>query len=569
MLEEIRVKNLGVIEEACLPFNKGLNVITGETGAGKTMVLTALGLLLGRKGDVGMVRHGSNGLNVEGRWMLDGHDEIVELVENVGGDVEDGLLYVNRSVTPDGKSRAVVGGRGTPLTQMLPIGDTLVSIHGQSDQIRLKNPNVQREALDKYAGEALKTVLEKYSVKFDEWRRLSKTVDDVRNNMASRQREFEELKEAVEKIAPIAPERGEDVLLKETIERLMNVETIRSGVEAASYAMTNDDFETKDLLELVSAIAKSLQEVAEYDSKLSEMVEDANNLKIVAGDLSYKISSYLDSVDGDQLAELNQAQERLASLNSLARRYGGGDLDTVVEYFETAETRMVELDPENSDLETLEAELASIFAELEVLGDEAHNLRKSAGQRLAAAVNEELKGLAMGGSTFVVNVEKEGKYYSYGVDSIAFLISPHPNAEPRPLSKGASGGELSRIQLALELILADPEATPTFVFDEVDSGIGGATAIEVGKRLAQLASMSQVIVVTHLPQVAVYGDNHLRVLKSSDEDFVSTDVVQLTEDDRVGEIARMLSGLSDSDSGQAHAKEMLDNAEAFKVSLSV
>lgn len=564
MLEEIRVKNLGVIQEACLPFTKGLNVITGETGAGKTMVLTALGLLLGRKSDANMVRHDSESLNVEGTWDISKHEEIVEAVENLGGDVEEGTLYVNRSVSKEGKSRAVVGGRNTPLTQAQPVGDTLVSIHGQSDQIRLKNPNAQREALDKYAGENLTQVLKEYIIKYEEWRSLTKTVDDIKNNMAARQREYEELKEAVEKIAPINPERGEDTALKETISRLMNVETIRASMQETSYLLSNDEYETKDLTELAAMLVKKLQEITEFDPKITNILEEANNLKTIADELSYQVSSYLDSIDGDQLAELNHAQERLASLNSIARRYGGGNLDTVVEYFENAETRMAELDPENSDLETMEAKLATVSQELETLSNKVTTLRTNAAKLLTEAVNEELKGLAMGGSSLVINITPTGKYYSYGSDDVTFLLTPHPNASPQPLNKGASGGELSRIMLALEVVLADPESTPTFVFDEVDSGVGGASAIEVGKRLAKLASQTQVIVVTHLPQVAVYADNHLRVLKTSSTDFVSTDVVQLSEEERVEEIARMLSGLSESESGQAHAKEMLNKADSYK-----
>lgn len=564
MLEEIRVKNLGVIKEACLPFTKGLNVITGETGAGKTMVLTALGLLLGRKSDANMVRHDSEHLNVEGTWDISKHEEIIETVENLGGDVEDGTLYVNRSVSKEGKSRAVVGGRNTPLTQAQPVGDSLVSIHGQSDQIRLKNPNAQREALDKYAGENLTQVLKQYSEKYEEWRSLTKTVDDIKNNMAARQREYEELKEAVEKIAPISPERGEDITLKETISRLMNVETIRGSMQEASYFLSNDDYENKDVTELTAMIVKKLQEINEFDPQIEKILEEANNLKTIADEVSYQVSAYLDSIDGDQLAELNYAQERLASLNSIARRYGGGDLDTVVDYFENAETRMIELDPENSDLETMETKLGIVFNEMQNFSNEITKMRTNAAKLLTEAVNEELKGLAMGGSSLIIKVENTGKYYTYGSDEITFLLTPHPNASPQPLNKGASGGELSRIMLALEVVLADPESTPTFVFDEVDSGVGGASAIEVGKRLAKLASQTQVIVVTHLPQVAVYADNHLRVLKTNGEDFVSTDVVKLSTEERVEEIARMLSGLSESESGQAHAKEMLTKAEEYK-----
>lgn len=563
MLEEINIKNLGVIQEAHLPFTKGLNVITGETGAGKTMVLTALGLLLGRKSDSAMVRHGASSLTAEGCWYVSDYPVIAEMVESVGGELEEGQLFINRSVTSEGKSKAVVGGRATPASLLANIGDNLVSIHGQSDQIRLKNVNAQREALDKYACKDLKELLSSYVVSYESWKKLNKTLEDVKNNMASRQREFEELTEAVEKISVVSPSRGEDEELKADIERLMNVENIRSGMEAASLSMSNDEFDSKDLLELLNIVLKSLKDVEEFDSKISEMVTTAESIKISVNDLAHQISSYLDSIDGDQIVMLNQSQERLSAVNSLIRRYGGS-LDSVLDYFESAGERLLELDPSNNNVEALEAELGKVFEEMKKLAEEIHDVRLTAGENLANAVNSELKGLAMGGSTFVIEVEKTDSYSTYGADNINFLLSPHPNAIPRPLGKGASGGELSRIMLALEVVLADPEATPTFVFDEVDSGVGGASAIEIGKRLAILAKQTQVIVVTHLPQVAVFADNHLRVLKNSGDDFIATDVVQLSEEDRVSEIARMLSGLSESDSGQAHAKEMIDKANQFK-----
>lgn len=562
MLEEINIKDLGVIQSATLHFTKGLTVITGETGAGKTMVLTALGLLLGKRSDSNIVRNGCSLTSVEGCWDMSGMS-VPSAVESTGAVIEDGMLYMNRTVHSDGKSRAVVGGKTTPATVLSEIGENLVNIHGQSDQIRLKSSVAQREALDKYAGANL-DCLKVYQTLYERWRYLDNKIKDIKNNVAARERELEELTSAVAAISKVQPEQGEDDRLRNEIERLSNLEVLKDAAMLAMNVISTEDYNSIDLTGGINTVAKSLSDVAEFDEEMAKLSELAESIKINIDELSSGVSSYVDNIDVDALTALNEAQERLATLSSLIRKYGGS-LDEVLAYWASSESRLQDLNPENSDISKLETELEEVYAEMVSTAAEVTASRKAASTQLEVAVNAELVGLAMAGNKLVISVEEASSFSSYGKDEIAFMMLTPGASSPRPLNKSASGGELSRIMLSLEVVLADPTVTPTFVFDEVDSGVGGATAIEIGKRLSKLSTEAQVIVVTHLPQVAVFGDNHLRVLKSASESFVSTDVKQLDNDERVGELTRMLSGMADSDSGQAHARELIAMADDFKL----
>lgn len=563
MIEQINIRDLGVISDASLNFTKGLTCITGETGAGKTMVLTALSLLLGKRSDSGLIRHGATHTSVEGCWYIPNATAALKLVEEVGGECEDGQLFINRTVHTDGKSKAVVGGKATPASSLNAIGEHLVAIHGQSDQIRLKSPVAQREALDRYAGKPLTEAMSVYSEIYGQWKHLTKEINDIRTNMQARQREFEDLQVFVKDYEKVTPERNEDETLRIETEKLANLEGIQEAAAAAMQLLSTEDYEGVDLSSLIGELVKHLESVSEFDPELAKMADDAENLKSSIIDLSSTLSSYLANIDLDALNNLNQMHDRRAAINSLVRKHGNS-LDDVIDLYEKSSTRMEELNPENSNLEVLQEKLTELENELKTAAKVVYDVRSSAAERLCAAVTNELAGLAMGGSSLVINVTLIDTYTSTGSDEIQFLLKHHGGGVAKPLGQGASGGELSRIMLSLELVLADPTTTPTFVFDEVDSGVGGSTAIEIGKRLASLAKTAQVIVVTHLPQVAAFADNHLRVLKTSSEDFTSTDVTQLDEEEKLVEVARMLSGLNNSDTGTAHARELLDFAESYK-----
>jgi DNA repair protein RecN (Recombination protein N) len=565
MLEEINIENLGVIQRATLEFAPGLNVITGETGAGKTMVLTALGLLLGKRSDASIVREGTGHASVEGCWNLEGRN-IISAIQETGAVLEEDVnLFINRTVHATGKNRIVVGGKTTPASVLSGFAEGLVSIHGQADQIRLKTPAAQRDALDKYAGQKLVEIKGRYRDAYKEAKRLKELLDDVKKNSAHRSREYELYKQALEDFEKVRPEAGEDDKLKSEINTLTHIETIREGATEAYGSLVQEEYDSVgvDVLGALSQAARALSGIAEYDPELAALLEQAENVRVEAQELSSALSSYLSNIDEDALSRLAESQERLAAVNSIIRKYGS-TLDEAMNYWAEAEEKVNALNPENNDIETLETECVAAHKELMEVATELHKTREEAAKKLTEAVNEELAGLAMAGNKLVIKVTMTDTPTSHGADEIAFLLKTPGSSDPRPIGKTASGGELSRIMLALEVVLADPSTTATFVYDEVDAGVGGAVALEIGKRLARLARDAQVIVVSHLAQVAAFADNHLKVKKTASDAFVSTDVQVLEPEARITELARLLSGLEDSETGRAHALELLELAQQSK-----
>ncbi|WP_157155895.1 MULTISPECIES: DNA repair protein RecN [unclassified Diaminobutyricimonas] len=568
MIEEIVIRNLGVIGEAQLPLGSGFTAITGETGAGKTMVVTALGLLLGSRADSQVVRAGSGQATVEGRWQVDETGIAAERVRDAGGEVEPfgsenrAELLLTRTITEEGRSRATAGGRSAPIGVLTELGEHLVVVHGQSDQIRLKSQTAQRDALDRFAGSAVQSVLTDYQQAYRSWQAAREELDRLTAERDDRAREAEQLRQAIDEIQASAPEPGEDTALAERAERLSNLEDLRIAAVTAHGALVDDDSSSEgmDATALVEQARRALDRVAGHDPALAPVVEALATVSFQLADAAVQLSGYLDSLDADGSRELEVVQERRAVLATLIRKYGP-TLDDVIDYLDTGSARLLELDNDGDRIEQLQDVVTADFAVLEQLGDSLTRARSAAGERLAAEVTEELAALAMPDARLVVEVADKGEFTLGGKDQVQLLLQPHPGASPRPLGKGASGGELSRVMLAIEVVIAANDPVPTFIFDEVDAGVGGASAIEIGRRLARLADTAQVIVVTHLAQVAAFATNHLRVVKDSDGAVTASSVRQLDGDERVEEMARLLSGLSDSESGLAHARELLELAE--------
>ena len=559
MIEEIFIRDLGVIREARLQFSKGLTVITGETGAGKTMVLSALGLLLGERADTTAIRQGSQETYVEGRWKGLGDSLVVTRVQEAGGVISEDELILNRSVSVEGRSRAAVAGRSVPISLLSEISDMLVVVHGQSDQIRLKSAVAQRQAIDTFGGEDLEVKVGAYRQTYFAWKTAQEKLAAFRGNVASRNAEAAEIRIAVEEFDRIDPQPGEldDVVSK--IARLTNTEELRQAVSKAHDALSSDS-DAPEAIGLIGQARRALESVSDHDPILAEQVENLQRLGYELVDASAALSGYIESLDGGTAQELEALQQRRAELTSLTRRYG--TYEEVLAYRATASRRLLELDPPAGAEEELISAVKREFNDMDRMAGQITGMRESAASRLQEEVTNELAGLAMPGASLVVSVTDSGDYMEYGRDNVSIMLSAYPGAEPRPLGKGASGGELSRIMLAIEVVLAKTQPVPTFIFDEVDAGVGGAAAIEVGKRLAKLAQDTQVIVVTHLAQVAAYADRHLRVLKSMNAEYTATDVVSLVGGDRIEELARMLSGLSDSGSARVHAHELLVRASS-------
>lgn len=563
MIEEISIRDLGVIGEARLPLGPGFTALTGETGAGKTMVVTALGLLLGERGDSGAVRSGSPQAVVEGHWQIDAAGSVADRVRDAGGDVDespDGRahLILGRSMSADGRSRATVGGRAAPVGVLGELSPHLVVVHGQSDQIRLKSAVAQREALDRFAGAPLAALLGDYQEAFQRWQSDRGELDLLIAERDRRAREAEDLRIAMTEIEAAAPQRGEDVALAEQAERLSNLEDLRIAATEAREAVSAQLGDGGDATALVDAARRSLDRVAGHDPALAPIAEQLAAASFALAEISADLSSYLGGLDTDGARELEGIQERRATLNTLIRRYGPA-LDDVIDYLESGSTRLLELDSDADRISQLGVEVGAGLARVHDLAARLTELRRAAAARLQDAVSVELQALAMPDARLTIDVE-ERELSLTGHDQVTILLRPHPGAEPRPLGKGASGGELSRVMLAIEVVLAGSDPVPTFVFDEVDAGVGGASATEIGRRLARLAETAQVIVVTHLAQVAAFSTNHLVVEKGTDGAVTTSNVRLVHADDRAFEMARLLSGSPDSEHALAHAKELLEQA---------
>jgi DNA repair protein RecN (Recombination protein N) len=566
VIEEISIRGLGVIGEATLPIGPGFTALTGETGAGKTMVVTALGLLLGERADTAAIRSGANQAVVEGHWLVDAQGGVANRVRDAGGDLDavpgsdQAGLLLSRSISTEGRSRAAVGGRAAPVGVLNEIGQQLVVVHGQSDQVRLRSATAQREALDRFAGQDVATVLGDYQSVYARWQAAQSELDLLIVERDRRSQEAEELRLAIDEIERVAPQGGEDVELAERADRLTNLEDLRLAAAQAQQlvsAQSGDD--ASDAIGLIDSARRQLDRVADHDPALEVIATALGNATILVTEISSQLAIYLSDLDADGGRELETVQERRAELAGLLRRFGP-TLDDVIDYLDTGSSRLLELDNDSDRIEALRLEVEQDRSRIVELAARLTSVRARYADQLSSLVTTELTALAMGGAELTVEVTDRQDYSQSGKDQVSFLLRPHAGSEPRPLGRGASGGELSRLMLAIEVVIAASDPVPTFIFDEVDAGVGGASATEIGRRLAILARSAQVIVVTHLAQVAAFANNHLSVVKDGDGMVTESSVRQLHGEERVAEMARLLSGLPDSESGLTHARELLDLA---------
>lgn len=568
MIEELSIRDLGVIGDAVVPLGPGFTALTGETGAGKTMIVTALGLLLGERADSQVLRKGSASAVVEGHWLIESSGPVAARVTDAGGDLDPAgpnlvALHLSRSVSAEGRSRAVVGGRTTPVGVLGELGRDLVVVHGQADQVRLRAASAQRDALDRFAGQELANVLDDYRENYRRWQAAQSELDVLVAERDRRSREAEDLRIAIAEIEAIAPRRGEDIELSERAERLGNLEDLRLAASGALELLSAQGTQDAgDVLGLLDGARRQIDRVAAHDPALGPIAEAIANATFGVSDVAAQLSSYLGGLDADGAMELETIQERRAVLSALVRKHGT-NLDETIDFLDVGSGRLLELDNDSDRVEALKVEVAEDRSAVIALADRLTSMRTEAAATLAERVTRELAALAMADASVTVEVDNSGDFSLSGRDVVAIQLKPHNGAEARPLGRGASGGELSRVMLAIEVVIAGSDPVPTFIFDEVDAGVGGASAIEIGKRLAQLARTAQVIVVTHLPQVAAFATNHVRVVKSTDGEITASSVQQLHGEDRAEELARMLSGLADSESGLAHARELLDAARTL------
>jgi DNA repair protein RecN (Recombination protein N) len=563
MLEEVRISSLGVIDEAVLELSSGFTALTGETGAGKTMVVTALGLLFGGKADPARVRPGAPRASVEGRLIVS--EAVAREVENAGGDLDDdgSALVLSRTVSAEGRSRAFAGGRSVPVSLLQVLADELVAVHGQADQRQLLKPGWPRDALDRYGGPELGAVLNDYRRVYNQHREVAAELENLRTALRERETEAEMLRRGLADVEGVSPVAGEDVALAGEEARLANADALHAAASLAHEALAGET-DDSDAGSLLGVASRSLEAVRTHDPVLAGLADRVSEASYLVADVAAELASYVQAVDFDP-ARLAAAQERRAALTRLAKLYGGvqADVAGVLDWAKQSSARLLELEGDDERITALAATEEALQAQVGELAATLTGLREACSARFAAEVTEELAALAMPHARLAAVVAPlDDGPGPHGADEVSFQLAPHPGAPPLPLHKGASGGELSRVMLAIEVVFAGADPLPTFVFDEVDAGVGGKAAVEIGRRLARLAKSSQVIVVTHLPQVAAFADNHLVVQKSVDGLVTSSGVVRLDQAERVRELSRMLGGLEDSEFGQAHAEELLALAAA-------
>lgn len=554
MLATLRLTSFGVVDEAHLELGPGLTALTGETGAGKTMVVSGLGHLLGARADAGIVRRGSERAVVEGRWELP--PRLIERVRELGGEADDGEVVTLRQVTAQGRSRAFVGGAGVPLSALAELISEAATIHGQAGQIRLSSPERQRELLDAHARPAR---LEAYRAAHAERRAVATELEQLVAEAAARAREADMLRFGLDEIGLVDPQPGEDHALAVEQARLMDLDDLRRlGAQAQEGLSGSEvDFDAPSAVALIGESRKALRQLADRDEVAAPLAARAVELGMLAADLAAEVAGYVDDLVADPL-RLEAVGERRAQLAGLTRRYGP-TVDDVLRWARDAGTRLDELVGSDERIGELRARIGELDAALAADAAEISTARHRAALELAQSVKEELAALAMPHAELRFEVT-DAPLGPHGADRVELLFSANPGSAPAALAKVASGGELSRVRLALEVVIAGSAEGHTFVFDEVDAGVGGAVGLEIGRRLQRLSTTSQVIVVTHLAQVAAFADAHFVVHKASDGQVTTSGVTRLTEGERAAELARMMGGESSSLKGVEHATELLERA---------
>ena len=557
MIEQLRIKNLGVIRDATLDFSPGLTVLTGETGTGKTMVFRSLHLLFGGKADSTLISTGAEQASVEADVAIPA--ELVTRLDELGGHVEDGnIAIISRQVNSTGRSRSFAGGASVPAAAVSEMGDALVAVHGQSDQLRLTKTEQQRLLLDRYAGDSVAKPMGKYTELWEAQRILERRIETLTSDAGTRAVQLERITRILEQVDSLKPLPGEDNELDDEAKRLAHTEALYEVTARASDLLTGGQGEDLPVVAALVTARKGLDHERALDATLGEFADRMKELEILAADLSADISAYSSGIDASP-QRLAFVESRRAALKTLTREFG--DVDDLLAWVEENRPRVAELEGGDEVLEQLRADLAQVKADLIKSAGEITKARTKAAAAFSDQVTRELESLAMPGATVQFKLSPANPGPS-GADLIELGLISRPDSPWIPMSKGASGGELSRIMLAVEVVLAAADPTETFVFDEVDAGVGGAAAVEVGKRLARLARNAQVIVVTHLPQVAAFADRHLVIARSDGQEVHSSSVSEVQQGERVAELSRMLAGLADSQAGTQLAEELLALAKA-------
>jgi DNA repair protein RecN (Recombination protein N) len=562
MITELRIADLGVIKEATIGLDPGLNVVTGETGAGKTMIVSGLGLLLGGRADPRSVRRGSERARVEGRFRIDSPG-LLQRVAEAGGEMDDDELILARHVTAAGRSRAYLGGAQVPAAACAQLTAELVTIYGQAEQERLTEAERQRQLLDRFAGAAVLEPLARYSTLWSEDRAARSELVELRAEAQSRAREIDLLTFGLEEIERIGPAAGEDVALAAEATRLQSADDLREAAQSVVHALAGPDDEAGGALAMLFAARKAFQPAVSGDPAATQLGDRLAEASYQLTDLTADLVRYLEGLDS-QPGRREQIAERRAQLATLTRKYGSTS-DEVLQWAANSAIRLTQLGQSDERIDTLAARLEELWTELGVLAAQVSVARREAAARFSELVRVELAALAMPHAQLSFEVTR-ADYGQWGADRVDLVFAANPGSELRSLGRVASGGELSRVRLALEVVLAADREAVTLVFDEIDAGVSGKVAVEVGRRLARLSHHTQVVVVTHLAQVAAFADRHYVVEKADDGQVTTSGVVAVADGDRAVELARMMAGLETTEAAVAHASELIELAASARAS---
>ena len=556
-LEEITIRSIGVIDQSTLEISKGLTVLTGETGAGKTMILTALNLILGGKADSALVRKGSERLVASGRFSIPQSSE--HLFEDAL--VEDGELIVTRTVSADGKSKAMTNGVSATASTLSAVGENLVEVHGQAANQNITKSSRQRELVDRFG----QIDLGAYQSALGSYHDLKDRISALKKSIAQKDKELSDLREFANAFKKLNPAVSEYADIDVEISRLSSVEEFRLATAQATAAIEDEDAGS---LTSIGVARRALDAARSKDPQLEAIYQQLSESFFLLDDAQSALNSYQSKLEADP-ARLDFLHARKAEINTLIKKFGGSgthqqELTELTIRFKNSSDAIADLEGGDQRLQELEAELMGHKKILLAAARAVSERRIKSAEQLSQLVTSEIQQLSMPHASFVAKVDsidysapKESDFTSHGCDEIGMFIQGHKDAPLVALAKGASGGEMSRVMLALEVVIATTHPIGTYVFDEVDAGVGGKAAIEVGKRLHQLAQHAQVIVVTHLPQVAAWADSHFVVTKNNDGTVSQSDVRNVSGEDRIEEIARMLAGLENSSSAREHATELL------------
>jgi DNA repair protein RecN (Recombination protein N) len=564
MLDELEISNLGIISHASILLGPGLNVLTGETGAGKSMVLNSVQLISGGRGSTDLVSQGSGKCEVAATFRVspDWIKDLGDQLESRGAELEsignEACLLVAREISASGRSKSFLGGRQVPVTALTEITETLIAVHGQSEQIRLRDVSEQLLLLDRSGGPPIQAVLNRYQIDRRNWRALVKRRDNLVANRVENELRAQILAAGIAEIDSIAPQIGELEGLATELSITRSAETLRELVESCRTPLAGDEFPKETVTHLFASAHKALSQALEFDPRLDIFVKRLASMASEVVDIDAELFDYVKQLNADPY-HLENLEQRFASIKGLIKKYGA-DIDAVLTWAEEARLELSTLTVSEQDLVDLELQVTEAFNQMTQSANSLGEARAAAASTLGPKIQFELAQLAMPHAIIDITVasDPDSRHWTkMGAETVTFNIAVHKGAVFRPIGKSVSGGELSRLMLAIEVVLAGEHPVPTMIFDEVDAGIGGEVAVEVGRRLAELAQHVQVIVVTHLPQVAAFAQKHFVVNKNEGISATTTAVTEVTGEARTREITRMLSGLPNSASGAIHAEELL------------